>query len=459
VQSAGGGAGLNVTGNRQTSGPAAKCLLIGTYVAATGGPLLAAFLLAGIATGPLADRLGRTCALLALPILAMQPVLAARLGPLDRAFGLNAIYLFHKVMGIAAGSLLIAHPIILASSGQPPWALLAGFAWPWYINLAKVGLAALLVLIVTALLRRELRLRFEQWRRLHNVLAITVLTVGLVHSLNAGSDLEHWTMRGIWAALAIAAGTSYGLHKVIWPRRRRRRPFTVARVDRESHDTWTLRFVPPAGEPPLHYLPGQFQFLTFFGTKGLPNQEHPFTISSSPMATGWHSATVKESGDFTSLIGRVRPGDPVGIQAPFGHFSYVLHPQESHLVFIAGGVGITPFVSMLRHMRDNRADTSVVLVYASRHEQDILFRSELELIACGNKPRLTVIHILSAPDQGWTGEKGHIGTELLRRHVAPLDSGKVFYICGPPTMTVAVMADLVRSGVRSADIRTERFAL
>jgi predicted ferric reductase len=459
VQNADGGAGLSVGGYRQTSGPVVQCLLIGTYVATTGGPLLVAFLLAGTATGPLADKLGRACALLALPILAMQPVLAARLGPLDRAFGLNAVYLFHKAMGIVAGTLLLAHPLILASSGQPPWALLTGLALPWYINLAKAGLAALLVLIGTALLRRELRLRFEQWRGLHNILVIAVLTVGVVHSLNAGSDLRHWTMRGVWAALAIAAGMSYGLHKVIWPRRRRRRPYTVAQVDRESHDTWTLGFAPPAGAPPLDYLPGQFQFLTFFGTEGLPSQEHPFTISSSPTATGRHSATVKESGDFTSLIGRVRPGDPVGIQAPFGHFSYALHPKERNLVFIAGGVGITPLVSMLRHMRDNRADASVVLVYANRHEQDILFRSELELIACGNRPRLTVVHVLSAPDQGWTEEKGHVNAELLRRHVASLDGGKVFYICGPPAMTAAVMTDLVRAGVRSADIRTERFAL
>jgi predicted ferric reductase len=434
-------------------------LLVAGYVAAICAPLLVALLLDGGADASLARKLGRACALLALPILAFQPVLAARLRLLDRAFGLDNVYLFHKIMAMVAGSLLIAHPLVLASGGRPPWSLLTSFAWPWYINLAKVALVALLVTIGTSLLYRELHLRYERWRELHNALAVLVVSIAFVHSLSVGTDLQHWAMRGIWFILAAVAAVSYGFHKIVWPRCRERRPFRIAQVERESHNAWTLRIAPPEGAQPFTYLPGQFQFLTFLDSKGLPREEHPFTISSSPTSAGYHAATIKESGDFTALIGGVRAGDRIGVQGPFGHFSYALHPQERELVFIAGGVGITPFMAMLRHMLDSGADVSVVLICANRHERDILFRQELDDIAAGARPQLKVVHVLSAPERDWTGEKGHVDVPMIRRHVASLGPDKTFYICGPPGMTAALIGDLVRAGVRSAKIRTERFDL
>lgn len=431
-------------------------LLIGGYFALTCGPLMVALLLKIHPQDSAVHRLGRMLPLLGLPILALQPVLAARLKILDQAFGLDVVYMFHKTMAMVAGSVLLAHPFVLASAGG--WGLLTTLHAPWFIAIGKINLLALVTLMGTSLLQGQIRLRYEQWRMTHNVLAGMILTLGFVHGMNAGTDLAHGLMRTIWIALAVIAALSYGWHKIIGPYCRHKHPFRITDVVRENHNVWTLKMAPPEGASRFAFYPGQFQFISFY-SKGRRSEEHPFTISSSPAAAGSHCATIKESGDFTATIGSVRPGDRVGIQAPFGRFSHVLHPEEHDLVFIAGGIGVTPLMSMLRYMRDAAADTSVTLLYANRSEQDIVFRDELETIVAGPHPRLKVVHVLGQAGPTWTGEKGRIDVETIRRHVKDLTPDKAFYICGPPPMMEGLIANLIRAGVRSAKVRAERFAL
>lgn len=119
-------------------------------------------------------------------------------------------------------------------------------------------------------------------------------------------------------------------------------------------------------------------------------------------------ASSPEVGDFTSTIKETRAGDRAAVHGAFGRFSYALHPEERDLVFIAGGIGITPLISMLRHMRDTRDDRSVLLFYANPAEDRIVLRRELEEIENGRHPMLKLVHALSHPDEGWSGERGQI---------------------------------------------------
>jgi len=433
-----------------------RMLLITVYCAIACGPLIVAMLVDTRPPDPLVSRIGRMLALLGLPILTLQPVLSARLKIVDRAFGLDAVYIFHKIMAMVAGSLLVAHPVVLASANH--WRLLTSFQLPWFITIGKIGLLALVVIILISLLQTQIRLRYEQWRATHNVLACVIVTVGFVHSMNIGADLSNAVMRTIWITLAVLAAISYGWHKVIGPHYRRKHSFSIINVSRESHNVWTLKMATSDGTPCFSFHPGQFQFISFH-SGSRQSEEHPFTISSSPDAPGFHSATIKESGDFTAAIGSVKPGDLVGIQGPFGRFSYCFYPEEHDMVFIAGGIGITPFMSMLRHMRDTASDNSVTLFYANRGEQDIVFRDELNAIATGAHPRLKVVHVLSNAEPSWPGEKGRVTMDMIRRHVAELNPDKAFYICGSPVMMRRMIADLIKAGVRSAKVRAERFEL
>ena len=433
-----------------------RILIISAYLFILSAPLTCAKL-----QGPemgkqdLLFEISNDLILIIFPLLALQPMLAARFRHLDRSFGLDTIYVFHKIMGMTAGTLLACVPIFFAAGGSDTPTI--GLAQTGQIALSAAGAALLLVLVVTALLYQELRMNYEQWRRLHNVLALTVLLLVFAYGIFFTAAHTPGPVTIIWVLLFIATIAAYINHKFIGPYRRRKHSYRVEGIARETHNVWTLTLAPPEGMARFEFFPGQFQFLTF--SLGNRSEEHPFTISSSPTQHGFITSSIKESGDFTKSIKEIRVNDRVAIQGPFGRFSYVLHPEEHDLVFIAGGIGITPFMSMLRQLRDTKADKDVLLLYASISEQDIVFREELDSIAAGKYPRLNVVHILSKPTAEWRGERGHIDRGVIQKYCQRDLRTRSFYICGPPAMMTALIATVIELGVPSSHVRSERFAL
>jgi ferredoxin-NADP reductase len=227
-------------------------------------------------------------------------------------------------------------------------------------------------------------------------------------------------------------------------------------VTREAPRVWTVTLQPPPGRP-LHYAPGQFQFLRPHGSAA-PDEEHPFSIASSPSPEGFLGLTIKECGDFTATVGKLRPGDLVTVHGPFGRFSHVFHPGAEELVFVAGGVGITPLMSMLRYMRDRRERRRVLLVYANRGAADIVFRSELESIQSGGFPSLKTLHVLSQPPAGWDGPTARLDAESLRSLCGGF-AGKTFFLCCPPAMASRLIRTLKRAGVGPGRIHADYFGL
>jgi predicted ferric reductase len=400
-----------------------------------------------------AEEVGIGCAVVGFTILALQFVLTGRFAWIEAPFGLDVLLVLHRVMALAATAALLVHPALVAWGEG--WPLLTGLRVHWYIWVGRVTLALLMVQVLASLSRRVVRLPYERWRRIHNVFAPTILALGFVHSLAAGDDV-HGAGLVVWAGLvAVAFGCwLYGL--VVRPWLLLRHPFRVVAVQSEAPHVWTLT-LESHEKRPFQFAPGQFQFLRLHGAE-VSAEEHPFSIASSPTRSGWISLTIKESGDFTSSIGRVRPGDGATVHGPFGRFSHTLHPAEGGLVFVAAGVGITPFMSMLRYMRDCRESRSVLLVYASRSPADVIFGDELKAIEASDFPRLKVIHVLSNAPPSWVGETGRLDADRLARLCGGVD-GQAFYLCCPPPMTASLIRGLRRMGVSPRRIHTDHFSL
>jgi ferredoxin-NADP reductase len=248
-------------------------------------------------------------------------------------------------------------------------------------------------------------------------------------------------------------------HRFWAPVRARREAYEVTEVTPETHNVWTLTLEPPEGQRRPEYQPGQFQFLTLYRSLDLPVEEHPFTASSDPSEPASLAFSIKESGDFTSTVGQTKPGDKAALRGPYGRFSYMLQPDADKLVFIAGGIGITPLMSMLRHMRSTGADKRVLLIYGNRTQKDIAFHDELAAMQAGEHPELTVVHVLSEPDETWQGETGLLDRERLGRLCGPDLAGKSFYVCGPPPMSASVLRALRDLGVPASRMHHEHFAL
>jgi len=435
------------------------------YVLAVAAPAVVSYLLAPyVSERTPALHLGLIFSLLGFSILALQPLLSARLRWLARLFGLDQVYRFHKAMAVTAGVLILLHPLLLALDFGD-FSLLSSFQWPWPVLLGKLGVLALLVIVLSSLLYAAIRLSYERWRRLHNLAVLILLAAGFIHAWLSGRDLLLLVpLRGIFAVLLAVGVAAYAAHKLIGPARRRL--FTVAGLRQETANGGTLTRTPGPGAAPLASLPGQFQFLALERMRpgSRRPEEHPFTIASCGCGGQTHESTIKEAGDFTRTIKEVRSGDRVRVQGPFGRFSYLLHPEERDFVFIAGGIGITPFMSMLRHMRETGAESRVLLLSANRTREDIAFREELVALARETRareahPRLEVVHVLERPPVDWEGESGRVNRELIERRLGGLVTDRAFYVCGPPRMMQAVLNSLRRLGVPRRRLHWERFAL
>ncbi|MDQ7783238.1 MAG: ferredoxin reductase family protein [Desulfomonilaceae bacterium] len=401
---------------------------------------------------------GTSAAFAAYGIIALQPVLTARWKFVERPFGLDVISRFHRYMGLFAAALLLSHPPLMAYGGAGVKLLLT-LEQPWYVLLGKAVLVLLLINVCVSMWYARFGLGFEQWRRFHNVLAMIVIPCAFVHSWWSGYDMGPKPMVLLWFGLLGLTVWAYVDRKLVQPMRLERRPYRVSDVEQETHNVWTVKLAPPEGERIYDHHPGQFHFVTLYRSEGVPVEEHHWTISSSPTQREHISSTIKESGDFTSTIGRTAPGDTAIVQGPFGRFSYTLYPQDKEYVFIAGGIGITPFMSMLRHMRDTGNDAEVLLIYANSTEQDIVFRSEIEEMEHGTRPRLSVIHVVGKPDEGWTGQSGRLTPEALVRLVGPDSEDRAYYVCVPPGMAKVVIRGLRSMGVPYRRMRREEFSL
>lgn len=435
------------------AGKAWGVLLVTLYPLLAAAPLMIFAVLNRVADHLRMAEVGVDCAVVGLTILALQFMITARLSWVEAPFGLDVILVFHRVMALMATALLCVHPVLVAR--EEGWPLLAGLHVPWYIWVGRLTLALLLLQVIVSLSRRIIRLPYDKWRRLHNPIALAILTLGFTHSVAAGDDMHGGGLL-VWCAVMAVAFGIWLYVRVGRPRLLLRNPFRVIGVKSEAPHVWTLTLDPPRDRP-FHYAPGQFQFLRLYGAE-VPSEEHPFTIASSPARSGRISLTIKESGNFTAGIGRVRPGDRATVHGAFGRFSYTLHPDEGGLVFVAGGVGITPLMSMLRYMRERRESRRVLLAYASRSAADLLFTDELKAIQIGGNPQLEVVHVLADAPPSWVGETGKLDADRLVRLCGGVE-GKAFYLCCPPPMTAVLMRGLRSMGVSPRRIHADYFSL
>jgi predicted ferric reductase len=393
---------------------------------------------------------GKCAALLAATLVMFQFVLSARLKTLDRLFGIHRLLRLHSITGPTAAALALSHPFLIYGSKVYGGRETLAELWPQLLG--GVILLILATSVTTTLGRRFLELPYEKWKRIHQ-LAFVAVALLAVHALVLGSNLRSGWPRILFLGLLGTYLILFCRAKLLKPAKLRSRPFTVTEVARLNHDTWNLKLKPP-GEL-FSYLPGQFAFLTLY-RQGEKPREHPFTISSSPSDREYISFTIKESGDFTNTIGATKPGELARVEAPFGRFSYLRLPAFDRLVMIAGGVGITPMLSCLRHIAKSGVARPLMLIWANKTKDDIFLESELsELIAA--LPDLKAHHVLSRqPD--YDGLTGHLDRNLLLKLIPNPTRNTHIMLCGPIAMMKSVREEIRKAGIPRSRIHTERFS-
>jgi predicted ferric reductase len=396
-------------------------------------------------------ELGVAFGFIGLAMMGLQSVFSGRFQKIAPTYGGDNIIQFHKEIGLVSFFFVLAHPVTLIIANND----YLSYYNPTVNFLRAIALSVvsvfLIAIIVTSLWRITFGLSYEKWRLVHGFLALSIVFIGIVHSIQVAHYLDP-----LWKKIAIAATMAITMYlvihtRIIRPWKNKKRPYKIKEVVKERGSSYSI-ILKPQGHQKLEYIPGQFCWITINETP-FSLQQHPFSFSSSARNSNI-ILTAKELGDFTSTWKVIKPGSTAFLEGPFGSFT---PKPDSHLFMIMGGIGVTPAMGMLRTMRDDKDKRKAILIYGNEDWENITFREELGDIQ--KEIDLQVVHVLSDADENWEGEKGYVDKDLINRYLAENKNDYMYFICGPgPLMDIAEIA-LHDLGIDWRRIYSERFEM
>jgi predicted ferric reductase len=395
-------------------------------------------------------RTGKLLGLGAAVLLLFQLLLGARFKFLDRIFTLPRVFAMHRINGGIIALLALLHPVFILWPEDftlPPMKL---EYWP-----QAAGFLLLLGICLQAgvsLGRQRLNIAFGRWRTFHRYIGTAIILLMVLHVLFVSETFAAGLPR---TALLVTTGVCtllFVLARVnAWRAAGKRYPLTAVKPENNQVVTLELDTSHSGGWP---YLPGQFAFISVTSDR-ITREAHPFTISSAPTQPDRLAFTIKNCGDWTSQVKHLQAGDTVSMNGPYGLFSHLLCPPGQPLILIAGGIGITPMLSMLRYMRDSADKRQVKLLWSNRSAEDLVCRAELGGIE-QDLTGFTMVHTFTGEKPGRPAS-GQLDRKNLRALLSDEDRSAAVFICGPPGMMAQVARDMRALGFKRSSIHTERF--
>jgi predicted ferric reductase len=373
---------------------------------------------------------------LVLVILSTNLVLATRTHWLESAFGgLDKMFATHRLGGIVAATAILVHATIVPLTTP----ILPGRA---------VGILALLLLVGSAAFaiaprapwRKLLATRYETWKAEHRFMGV-IVAIGAAHSLLVPTLVRAMPVVAAWTYGWVAVGLTAYAYRETWFRFwARRHAYTVAETTALGPDIIEIRLEPSIA--PIAHRAGQFAFVVFDGASS--RERHPFTISAAPDAAAHLRFSIKASGDFTKALQAGLPaGSAASIEGPYGRFDTTR--GRTRQLWLAGGIGITPFLASLPGVTEDR---EITLVWSVHDAAEAVYLDEAHA-ACAAHSNVRFML--------WTtSELGHIDlASLAIEHPKELS----VYLCGPVSMRTELLGQLAKLGVALGNTHWEEFTL
>ncbi len=369
----------------------------------------------------------------AVTVIAINFLMATKARWIERIFGgLDKMYMIHRRSGIIATVLLILHFIIIPRD-------------PVFTIGKPLGFYALVLLLVGIVLSAAPFVKrifpYRRWRMTHKLMGVAYL-LGVAHAYNVPTLTSELPLVRSYVSAMMFIGVAAWIYKVfLYGFFVRKWPYEVIRIDKFEDDTSKL-VLRPQGKKRLDFKAGQFAFFSIpdLGTREM----HPFTLSSHPSESDL-CVTVKSLGDYTAdLQQSLKVGAKVKVEGPFGLFDYHTANYKKQ-VWLAGGIGITPFLPFLEHLEPAY---EVTLIWTVRSAKCAYYSERIALLA---KENSNIEFILNISDQQgrFTIDKRFSSSNLGDRSVM---------ICGPEAMREAYIKQLLEKGVSYRDIHFEEFS-
>lgn len=405
-------------------------ILLPVFILYIGRPLDISFL-----------NLGKITGLLGLACFGFGLLLASRFSWLDKIFyGLPRAINIHRWLGVLSFTFIILHPLFLASQ----FLNISLFLY-WKDPAFVFGYISLLIFMILVLVTFFARMRYELLKSMHSLLAVPLMLGGM-HALLIESDVKRSiALSSYFIILTTISVIAYLARLYLVQAGRKARNYLVEKIDYPTSQTVKVSLRP--AQKGLACSPGQFIFISFPGIKA--GEEHPFSIVQAD-PTGRLVIIAKVLGDFTQKMQNLKPGAKAILEGPYGNFGKGINKNKRQ-IWIAGGIGITPFLSMARAFTDDQnSQNRVDLFYVVSQDTDLAEIDNLKSMsqAC---PRLCLTTHVSQT-------QGRFDIAKLQSRITNL-SDCDFYICGPEGMVKSFAQNLKQLNISSQRINIEAFKL
>jgi len=390
---------------------------------------------------------GQATGLVGASLFFTNFILSARFQLLEKIFvGLNRVYYYHHQLGAISLVLLLSHPILLSLQYlSASIVYVAQFFIPSLGAMENiVGSAALFSLVFLLYLTLFARLKYQTWRLSHKYMGIPLILAGLHLIIVPGNLAQNFPLKIYMLSLFTAALLSWLYRTVFFQQLVKRYRYKVAGTKLLANSV-TEVMLTPVGKK-MDYLPGQFLFIEVHSL-GIETEQHPFSIITNPGQNELGFAA-KSLGDYTETLKLLKLDAEVKVEGPFGVFSY-LNTANTQQLWIAGGIGITPFVGMARSL-ETGSPYQIHLVYSVKDLKEAVYLEEFEELSRRN-PQF-IFHLYDSEKEGRldAGKLAAMVPEIFLKDV---------FICGPLPMMTALRTQLVKQGIKNRKIYTEEFAL
>lgn len=395
--------------------------------------------------------LGQITALSGLVLFSLSLLLATRSGFLEDLFGgQNKVYMAHHKIGALSFVLLMVHPMMVAMMyTQLGLKKAAEMLLPLPSNIpVSLGVLSLWILIGLLVVTLYVKLPYGLWLKTHKLLGVSFV-LGGAHALIVKNQLVHDRFIRWYIITTVAIGVVSWIYRTISARWLiRQYSYMVHKTILKAPGDMEVTLVPD--NQLMNFRAGQFVFLSFLAD-GISHEWHPFSISSAP-GSGELKITIKALGDYTNRLVAALPGmtgSHVLVEGAYGRFSYTYlkNPQQ---IWVGGGIGITPFLSMARDM--GAGPYNIDLYYSVAHANEFIDLEALQATQINTRDRVLRIIPFVADKEGFL-------TAKRITEITPGAVGREILICGPPVMMKALREQFRAVGVPNHAIHTEEFSM